>query len=414
MTASGAGLGIARQVLAALILSLMISVAAMTVASAEPYRLVAGDRLTVGFVAQGLTEEIPIDIDGQIRLSELGGLTVTGLTLDEAETRIAESVEEAGLYINARVSLAVESYAPIIVAGDVTRPGSFSYIPGMTVSAALALSGGSQAAGVSRFEIDRARTEVEGSLKRLNLQIAASVARVARFEALIEGSSDYVLSESLRSVIPAPGAVDLDALTSAEAELLTNAIERGEELLGFWEEEISSIETQQALFDQRIEVQNEIVASVAADLDTAQDLRDRGLQTASRLSTVEQRDADARARALELESAQIRAAQAISDARRARSQFLSSRRSDALAALQEVRIGLDEAQLRYAQGLEQLALLTGGNMGTLLFSDAIETRFQIQSLREGRENLTQITPQTRLLPGDTLFVVLEPVGAAAN
>lgn len=382
--------------------------------SAEPYRLVAGDRIALTFSAQGTTEEMTVDIDGQVRLRDLGGVDVEGLTLDAAEDLLSGRIEEAGIYLNPQISMMILEYSPVMVAGDVTRPGRFEFSPGMTVAAALALSGGTQASGVSRFEIDRARTENEGLIRSLNLQIAATVVRMARLEAALAGAESYDLPERLVSRIPSVAAVSLEALNDAEQKLFDAERQREAANMASWAEEIEQIETQQSLFQERIEVAEAIIASTGRELDSARQLQERGLSTAGRLATVEQRDADARARVLELESARIAATRALSDARRARAQFLANREEQRLSQLQDLRVDLDDLLLGYARRLDQQAILTGGSMGTLMTTDAVEVRYEVASPREERDLPEVIAPTTRLLPGDTLIVSIDAAPMVAS
>lgn len=383
-------------------------------AFSSPYQLVAGDRLTLSFTSQGLEQDLSIDIDGEVRLPSIGGVVVAGLSLDEAESLIETRLVDEGSYLSPQITLSVLEYAPVVVSGDVTRPGSFPYVPAMTVGSALALSGGSQAAGVSRMEIDRARVETEGAMQGINLDIAASAVEIARLEAALSGSAEYTLPDQLRQAIPNADSIDLEALIANEAETLTTEAGQRTQLLASWKQEITTIEQQLELFSQRLTVQSEIVAQTSEDLATAESLQERGLQTASRLSSVEQREADARARVLEIESARLAATQALGDAKRAQSQFLANERETNLRRLQEARIALASNQLRYARQLEHLSILTGGNMGSLLMSDAIDVTFQIVSPRADRGDLGTVTPETRLLPGDMLMVSIEAATLAAN
>lgn len=384
-----------------------VAVVAPVAALAEPYTLVPGDRIEITYANQGESLQTSVDIDGDIRLPDLGGLAVAGLTLDDIETRIESQSSQSGLLLDPRVSVAIVEYAPIIVAGDVANPGRFDFQPGMTIGSALALSGGSRVAGSTRLDVERARTETEGQLRSLNLDIASKAVQIARLEATLTWADTVALSPELLARIPNPNSVDLETLIGLSIEIQKNQEARNRELLYFWEEEIETIEAQLTLFNQRIQLQEEIVASTAEDLAVARDLQERGLQTAARLSSAEQRDADARNRALELETARIAATRSISDARRARANFLALRQEENLLALQQARVDIDALQVRYARTLEQLAVLTGGSAGSMMDSSALELQYSLFSPRADRADITDLSPTTRLLPGDTVFVSVQ-------
>lgn len=375
-------------------------------AARAPYRLLAGDTVEIRYMGAGDPVTARVDLDGRVRLVDIGGIEVAGLTLDETETAIEAALAEAGLFVDPRASVSILSYAPVVVAGDVMSPGRFDYLPQMTVATALGLSGGSHAAGISSLELSRARAEVKGQLQSLNLEISEAAAEITRLEAQLADAAPGPLqmAADLRAQIPAPDPARLDRLLASEVRILDNARSRAADMLGLWDREIETLQQQDDLYAKRIRVQEEIVANAAEDLANAQKLKDRGLQTAAAMSRAEQLDADARARALELESAQIAVTRAIAESRRQRTQFLHAKREDALAALRAARARLDDASLRYGRALEQQAILSGGNMASLLASETLEVQFSLQSPRPGRPGDAPITPETPLLPGDTLLV----------
>ena len=76
----------------------VLTVAAMVAAGtamADPYALTMGDRLAISLVGAEQTYEIEVDIDGQIRFVDVGGIVVAGLTLDATEAVIEDAIEAA-------------------------------------------------------------------------------------------------------------------------------------------------------------------------------------------------------------------------------------------------------------------------------------------------------------------------------
>lgn len=386
----------------------IVSFVAMALgAQAEGYRLVAGDTVQLMYSGLGEPTEVAIDINGQMRVVNVGGVTIAGLTLDEAEEKLEADIINSGMFIEPIVNLQLTEYAPIVVAGDVARPGRFDFTPGMTVAAALALSGGSELAGISRYELQTTRSDLEAKLKTANLEIATTVADIARYQAVLDGSDTVELSPELRSLIPAKDAVNLTEILSKSDQILQAEASQEEELMAVWAEEIASIERQIVLFGDRIQVQQDIVASAADDLAKARDLQARGLQTNVGLAAAEQRDADARSREIELESARVLATQSVADAKAERSQYQSTRRTEALTSLKLDQVKLDSLSLQYANVLEQLALLTSGSISALLNSDSVTLTYVLQGPRADRISAEEIDDATMLLPGDTLVVYLE-------
>lgn len=377
--------------------------------AAGSYTLVAGDRLEIEYSAAEAAVEAIVDADGQVRLAELGGVTIRGLTLDDAELRIEREMEAQGVFVDPRVSLAMLEYAPVTVAGDVASPGSYAYVPGMTIASALGMSGGGQAGNMTRGQIARARAAAESEKRTTNLDIAATAVELARHRTVLEGDeADLTLPEDLRAQIPVPDAVNIEGLLADEHRILEAQRTRTRNMLRFWDEEIAGIRNQTANYDDRISVQQEIVESASEELASMRDLQERGLQTADRVADAEQRDANARSRVLELEAAKIDAQQAVSNAEREREQFLSDIRERALDGQRDARVALGRLQLRHERYAEEIALLSGGNAGALLASDAIALTFRLQTTREGRPDDDDLTLRTPVLPGETLIVAVVP------
>ena len=380
--------------------------------TAEPYRLVEGDSVEVSYVGEQEPAQVRIDIDGEIRLAEVGGLAIAGLTLDAAEEKVQSAIEEAGQFLDPRTSITIVDYAPVVVTGDVIAPGRFEYLPRMTVAAALGLSGGSSVAGMSQIDVARSSTQLEGDLRSDNLALVAAATRIARFEATldedwsdgaepVETDLELRVDEARLALIPDPDGAGIDRLLADEAAILSNGRLRTAELLTLWAEEVETLASQSALYDRRLEVQNEVVQNTAETLAAARDLQERGLQTATRLSGIEQSDAEARSRALELESARVANDRAIAETRRQQVEFLHARRDEALGGLREARLDFDDQLTRYAASSAQLGLLTGGGARFALVDDLVVT-YAILSLREDRVVNDPVTEATTLLPGDTL------------
>ncbi|TDL81116.1 hypothetical protein E2L08_07200 [Palleronia sediminis] len=372
-------------------------------ALAEPYRLVPGDRIEVSMLGEPERIVAAVDIDGQVRLPDIGAVPVATLTLDEAAAAIEVQTERLGQLLEARASVSISDYAAIVIAGDVARPGRQDYLPGMTVTTALGLAGGG-AAGADGLGQERARVSVAGELQRLNLEIASLVARLGRLEAALADSATPDPAEWLMSAIPDPAAIPLADMLDVEARTHADRRAQRDALLAYWADEIATIEAQQALFRQRIELHAQVIANAEAALAAARELQDRGLQTAARMDGVEQRFIDAQSRSLELESALIAASRALADARRARTRYLGEARDDTLALIGAARMDLDRARLRHAEALQDLAVLTGAGAVSPALSDVIELDFALVSPRDGRPGGMEVTPDTTLLPGDTLIV----------
>lgn len=119
---------------------------------------------------------LQVERDGTIAVAEAGRVSVIGLTLTQAEQRIATAIENTGDRVRVRAQLSFGRLQPIRVSvvGEVEEPGLLE-VPGRaTVLHALAAAGGPRKSG---------------SLRRIELKRAdETVAVVDLYEFLVSGS----------------------------------------------------------------------------------------------------------------------------------------------------------------------------------------------------------------------------------
>src|SRR5690349_1787979 len=116
----------------------LIAVAALCalgdVALAEEYRLQRGD--TVALTVLGypdLSKRATIDSAGDLQIPLVGRVKVAGDTTDTASQKIVQVLAAKDVVQRARASLEIVEYAPLYVSGEVSKPGSYAFRPGMTV-----------------------------------------------------------------------------------------------------------------------------------------------------------------------------------------------------------------------------------------------------------------------------------------
>jgi polysaccharide export outer membrane protein len=121
------------------------------------YKLGSGDKVRVTvFGHEDLSGEFEVDGSGNVSLPLIRNIKAEGLTPRELEQVIADRLSPDYL-VNPRVSVEVLNYRPFYIYGEVTKPGSFPYVNGMTVINAVAMAGGfTYRARTSRVRIIRA------------------------------------------------------------------------------------------------------------------------------------------------------------------------------------------------------------------------------------------------------------------
>ncbi len=107
-----------------------------------PYRLDSGDllRITV-FEQDDLSNTYSVDKAGYIAFPLVGSVAARGRTIKEVEGDVAGRLAD-GYIRQPDVSVQVDQYRPFFIMGEVNTAGQYTYVPGMTVQNAIAISGG--------------------------------------------------------------------------------------------------------------------------------------------------------------------------------------------------------------------------------------------------------------------------------
>jgi len=107
-----------------------------------PYRLDAGDKLRIVIYGQeGLTNTYAVDAGGSITMPLIGSVRARGLTPAELAASITARLKK-GYIREPYVAVEIEAYRPFFILGEVTAPGQYPYVPGMTAESAVAIAGG--------------------------------------------------------------------------------------------------------------------------------------------------------------------------------------------------------------------------------------------------------------------------------
>lgn len=106
------------------------------------YRLSAGDKVRIAvFGEDDLTVSERVSDRGTISYPLLGELRVADLTPGELEALVTSRLRGPYL-VDPRVRVSIEEYREFFVMGQVNRPGSYAYLPGLTVRKAISIAGG--------------------------------------------------------------------------------------------------------------------------------------------------------------------------------------------------------------------------------------------------------------------------------
>lgn len=158
------------------------------------YNLGAGDEIRVTVVNEpDLTVSQKVGAHGEISVPLIGDFNAGG----QSPSQLAQALEARfrdGYLRNPRVSVAVVTYRPFYVVGEVTNPGAFPYTPNLTIGTAIATAGGFSRRA-SRGEVYvRRQGELEEHAYPLSAPVALGPGDTVRVnQSLLAGISDLPL-----------------------------------------------------------------------------------------------------------------------------------------------------------------------------------------------------------------------------
>lgn len=106
------------------------------------YLLGAGDKVRVTVYNEpSLSGEFAVGADGALSLPLIGDVPATGRTTKVVADEFARKLSE-GFIFDPKVAMEVSTYRPFFILGEVTTPGQYPYVNGMTALNAIATAGG--------------------------------------------------------------------------------------------------------------------------------------------------------------------------------------------------------------------------------------------------------------------------------
>jgi protein involved in polysaccharide export with SLBB domain len=148
--------------------------------------------------------EYVVQQDGKVFLPLLGTILVVGQT--QTEFAQAMELDFRRLFDSpAKVIVQLVDREPIYVTGPVARPGTFKFVPGMSVLHALALAGGTE--GIStdqwrRLDLSRERERLQKSQERLRRLLALKEVLIAEREGKMVATSPQLTDLAGHSSAP--------------------------------------------------------------------------------------------------------------------------------------------------------------------------------------------------------------------
>jgi polysaccharide biosynthesis/export protein len=145
------------------------------------YLLGAGDSLRITVFGEAdLSGTFKISDNGALVMPLVGQVKAQGLSIADLQKRLVSQLNVKAVK-SPDVTIQIEEYRPFFILGEVKNPGSYPYVPEMTVLTAVAIAGG--------FTFRASQDEVSVTRKRNGAPLEARATRESR---VLPGDVVYV------------------------------------------------------------------------------------------------------------------------------------------------------------------------------------------------------------------------------
>jgi polysaccharide export outer membrane protein len=203
------------------------------------YVLGAGDSLKVNLYGkESQFFELLIDQEGQAQLSNLGPISLAGLSFSEAKKKIVATINQKMIGVSASVSMGQLRSIRVFVLGEAFMPGSYVISPLSTITNALVLSGGVSELGSLRNVQLKRKGKLIGSLDLYDLLLKGDTSNDAQLQ-----SGDVVFIPPVGSTVGIKGEVRRPAFYELkEREPVSNLVNYAGGLLSSAYPELASLQ----------------------------------------------------------------------------------------------------------------------------------------------------------------------------
>jgi polysaccharide biosynthesis/export protein len=382
-------------------------------------------QITVGDVLELSASSVPefryratVGVDGEVSFPLVGEVQAAQRTLAELRKEVKEIVprktvhrrraldeSEYEVVIDAdEITLVIAEYSPVYVSGDVAKPGSYMYRPGLTVGKAVSLAGG--------YDIIRFRTEnphwlapeVRAQQDALSTELVRDQARIARIQAELGGSTSLVIAPAV-----SPQSRNIQAL---EADQLSARLADVEKERAHLNGTVRSLSSRLDLLQKQSQIENEGSKIDLDELNRVKALYSQGNTTFARLIEVRRLQLLSASRTTDIETRGEETRTQLATAQRSLQSLDDNRRIALLKELQDTEVKLASTQANLAAAQEKMFYL-GALRSQIGRGNTARADFVI--VRRGGTRLERITAREDfdLLPNDLVEVSLDLSGVGS-
>lgn len=393
-------------------LAIAISMSGFHGAFAGEYTLGAMDKLRIR-VAEWQTAEgsvrdwsavsgdYTVGASGAISLPFLGSMPASGKTTSEIADEVGLQLQKLfGLPDRPSASVELAQYRPIYLAGEVQTPGEYPFAPEMTVLKAVSLGGGlRRAENGQRFARDFINAQGESTV-RLTERNRLLVRR-ARLQAEIAEKTEIAMPGELKGVAEAADLLESEkALMVSRDKRQKLQLTALAELKALLQSEIDSLGKKSVTQTRQLDL-------VIEDKGRVDVLAEKGLALSARKLAVEQRIADLQAALLDIDTASLKAKQAVSQASQDETNLRNDWDAQLAQELQNTEAELDTLALKLitSRDLMTEALVQSADASlTPKPGRAVDINYSIIRQKDGKSTTIAANEGTPIQPGDVVKV----------
>jgi polysaccharide biosynthesis/export protein ExoF len=335
------------QRLASVAAAVAIGIASITDVVADDYRVGAQDKLKIrvfewrpvtatAFEWVPLNGEFVVSAAGNLSLPIIGIVPAAGLTLEQVSESIGERLKtQVGMQKRPNASVEVSEYRPFFITGLVTKPGKYSYTPGLTVIQAVSMAGGTFGTlDASLIGLQRDALAGRGDLRALEVERFGLLARQARLDTIAGNLASINFPPELATREDQPLVARImreeQDLFDARQRSLSAEIDALNQAKVLAANQIAALKSKAVTLAKQIELANKELGSVNK-------LASAGLTLSSREFGAHQNLADLESRDLDVALANLKAQQDVAKVDRDIADARNRYRVDALTEAAEVR-----------------------------------------------------------------------------
>lgn len=376
-------------------------------ASTDEYHLSVGDVVSFDFLDDTLlAQELTVASDGQINVPLIGGFDVAGLTVSEAADAMRKAFVDRRLFIDPQISLAVSTFRPIFVLGDVNAPGSFPFQPMLAVEQAIALAGG-RSTGAATQDRVVVQARLRGDLDEVSVLIAREALATARVTAQLAGrvevteddlpanARDFLSSDIIAALMPTEQKI----LESEQGAYETRRVQLTAA--------IKEVEVALANLGQLVENQKAGIVAARSNVERVRGLYEKGIMTLTELTNLEHEATAQESHLLEIYNQMSATRRELGELQRQLADATANRTRDALVELQQHQTEIERLVAAWRSTQEQIFLV-----GSLEAKEAEEVAtitflYQIRRKVDGQTETLTVDLDDAVAPGDTILVSID-------